>query len=246
MKNEQVGRNGMRDELSTRLTRVARYVPQSQRVADIGADHAMLLSYLVSEGRVASGVAGEVNWGPFKNARDRVYALGMEREISVRKGDGLEVIAPGEAEVIMIAGMGGALIASILDKGADELEGVRRLVLQPNNGQVRLRKWLFEHGWQLIAEDLVEDGGIVYTILVAEPGDVSKPYQRIDLPLEIAMEVGPILWKEKHPLIQGHIKETIAERERILKDLAAGRSQKAQVRKQHLEEELETWRRLLQ
>ncbi|SDW13412.1 tRNA (adenine22-N1)-methyltransferase [Marininema mesophilum] len=245
MDQEQSGRATMRDELSTRLTAVARFIPQSKRVADIGADHAMLLSYLVSEGRVESGVAGEVNFGPFKNARDRVRTLGMEERISVRKGDGLEVIAPGEAEVIMIAGMGGALIASILDKGKEELVGVTRLVLQPNNGQRRLRKWLFENGWQLIAEDLIEDAGIIYDILVAESGDASLPYEKTGLPVKVAMEVGPILWSENHPLLMGRIEEALAERERILKSLASGRTPEAEVRKQHLAEEIDTWRRLL-
>ncbi|MFC4076711.1 tRNA (adenine(22)-N(1))-methyltransferase [Salinithrix halophila] len=237
--------DGHKIELSRRLAAVARFVPQGRVVADIGADHALLLAFLAQEGRIQKGIAGEVNLGPFENARDRVKDGSLDETIDVRQGDGLAVLAPREADVVVIAGMGGALIASILARGEEKLRDTERLILQPNNGAERVRAWLLERGWRVVAEDLVEDGGLLYEILVAEPGDAYAPYYDSGLPLQQALETGPLLWKERHPLFPEKIRKELEGRERILTSLDAGRTREALLRKQQLQEEISGWRRLL-
>lgn len=187
--------------ISQRLQTIAGYCPTSSRVADIGSDHALLSTYLLVHHIASHVILGELNEGPYQVACKQINGLQTRDRASVRKGDGLAVLSPGEVDVICIAGMGGQLIASILEAGKAKLVGVKRLVLQPNVGEEVVRRWLYEHGWQLIDETILEEDGIIYEILVAENGDPQKPYHQQDRSQEELMRLGPILWEKKLPAL---------------------------------------------
>lgn len=182
--------------LSERLKAVANFIPKGCRLADIGSDHAYLPCYTALQGIVSFAVAGEVADGPYCSAKREVETQQLTHKISVRKGDGLEVISEGEVDCITIAGMGGVLIASILERGKDKLSSVKRLILQPNTSAHSVRKWLLENEWELKNEVILEEDGKVYEILVAEKGDPQKPYVGLDL--ESSLLLGPFLQKEKN------------------------------------------------
>jgi tRNA (adenine22-N1)-methyltransferase len=183
------------EKLSDRLEAVANFIPEGARVADIGSDHAYLPCNVVKKGSVPFAIAGEVAEGPFQSALEQVREENLIDKISVRKGNGLEVIQPGEVDCITIAGMGGTLISTILEKGKSKLEGVSRLVLQPNVGSFAVRRWLIDNGWELVKEEILEEDRKIYEVLVAEKGEPLKPYQ--DLDLEVGILFGPFLLKEK-------------------------------------------------
>ncbi len=229
---------------SERLQAVARWVPAGATVADIGADHAHLLIHLVLRERIKKGVAGELNKGPYENARSQVERSGLSDRIEVRLGDGLSVLKEGEADAIVIAGMGGALIASILDRGRKKLSGVRRLVLQPNTGGERVRQWLRQNGWVPVGETLVEEGGTLYEIIAAEQGEDEALYRQPPATEEQLLLLGPLLWKEKHPLLTKRWLQELAARERILDRVRTGRTEEAARRAAQLEQEIAQWRRL--
>ena len=118
----------------------------------------------------------------------------MTDVISVRLGDGLDVIEAGEVDCITIAGMGGPLITGILSRGKEKLKAVKRLVLQPNIAAGSIRKWLSEQGWELIDEEIIKEDGKIYEILVAEKGEPYRPYGKN---LEAELFLGPILLRKK-------------------------------------------------
>lgn len=194
-------------KLSQRLQYILEQIPEGSKLADIGSDHALLPVAAVRSGRAVQAIAGEVNSGPLLAARKQVEAAGLTARIAVRKGDGLEVLNPGEADVITVAGMGGALIASILDKGPDKLEAVKKLILQPNVGEDILRNWLILHDWVLIGEHMLEEDGKIYEVLVAvKSADTGQSqedvYQTFQLPecsvvlsRELLVLLGPYLVK---------------------------------------------------
>lgn len=186
------------EQLSKRLERVAYYIPRDAVLADIGSDHAYLPCYAIKENLAAKAIAGEVVEGPYQSAVNQVKETSLEDYISVRKGNGLEVMERGEATAITICGMGGTLITSILENGKAKLTGQERLILQPNIGANSIRAWCIQEGWKLIGEEILEEDGKIYEILVAEKGDPIEPYDHHPNLAELLM--GPFLLKEKNDI----------------------------------------------
>ncbi|HWJ76700.1 MAG TPA: tRNA (adenine(22)-N(1))-methyltransferase TrmK [Niallia sp.] len=204
------------DKLSLRLETVAKYIPLGSSFADIGSDHAYLPCYVAKRNKISFAVAGEVVEGPYNSAVKQVKQEGLTEIISVRKGNGLEVISPNEVQCITIAGMGGALIAEILEQGKSKLSSVNRLILQPNVSAYSVRKWLVQNGWELINEEIIEEDNKIYEVLVAERGDVQKQYESDK---EKLLLLGPFLVEEKNKVFE---KKWLMEKnnwEKILKQL---------------------------
>lgn len=157
-------------ELGPRLRAIADLAPPDCRcLADIGTDHGYLPAALLLAGRVRRAVAVDIGAGPLDRARRTAERFGLEDAMDFRLGDGLAVLEPGEADVIVIAGMGADSIADILSAAPWSREGAV-LLLQPMSRAEVLRRWLPEHGYAVEAERLAEDKGVIYPILTARGG----------------------------------------------------------------------------
>ncbi|WP_336635730.1 tRNA (adenine(22)-N(1))-methyltransferase TrmK [Lysinibacillus fusiformis] len=156
-------------KLSKRLEMVAKFVPTGAVVADIGSDHAYLPCYLIHQGVASSAVAGEVVAGPYESAVGQVQKAGLNKEITVRLADGLAAIElTDHVDTVTIAGMGGPLIVSILEKHPEKLQGVTRLILQPNIHAKVIREWALAHNWAILDEEILEEDDKIYEILVLQ------------------------------------------------------------------------------
>lgn len=204
--------------LSERLKTVANEIPKGSKIADIGSDHAYLPCYAMLQGMIKYAVAGEVNEGPYQSAKNQVEKLNLSDCITVRKGNGLEVIGNGEVNVITIAGMGGSLISEILESGKQKLPEVERLILQPNVGARSIRIWLIENGWQLIREHILEEDKKIYEVLIAEKGNPAAPYSYDDNK-ESEILLGPFLKKEKNEVFIKKWMLELAKWKKILEQL---------------------------
>lgn len=183
--------------LSARLACVASLVPAGARVADIGSDHAYLPAALVLDGKINFAIAGEVVKGPYENAVHEIKDHQLEGQVIPRLADGLAAIEPADkVDTITIAGMGGSLIASILEKGKDKLTEIKRLVLQPNVGESQLREWLMNNHYQIMTEKIIEEDNHIYEIIVAEPSVVPFRYSKYEL------DFGPFLLENKGPIFK--------------------------------------------
>jgi tRNA (adenine22-N1)-methyltransferase len=214
------------------LARIASFVPDGVKMADIGSDHAYLPIYLVQRGQAVHAVAGELNEGPFLGAERNVRSFGLQDRISVRRGNGLAVIEPGEVDAITVSGMGGGTIREILSAGEAKLKGVSRLVLSPQGDGDSLRAWLIGHGWKIVEEDMIAEDGKIYEIIVAERGEMT-----IDDPIKL--EFGPLLLEQKHPLILKRIEHELGKIELALKGLENAKGESGQIRREALQKRRE-------
>ena len=156
-------------------------------VADIGTDHAFIPIALAKRGiRV---IATDVNAGPLISAKKNIDKYGLD--ITLLKGAGLSPLKLGDAEDIIIAGMGGELIKTIILNDAKTAHSAR-LLLQPMNAASELRRFLLENGFKIIAEDLSKEGRKVYNLIIAESGVSSLPNREIDLYLPPALYSHPL------------------------------------------------------
>lgn len=159
-------------KLSKRLEAVASFVPTGAVLADIGSDHAYLPCYLVHKEVISRAIAGEVVKGPYESAVRQVRTEGLTENITVRLADGLAAVHPDDkVDTVTIAGMGGPLIVSILEKHPEALENVTRLVLQPNIHAKVIREWALQNGWAILNEEILEEDSKVYEILVLQRGE---------------------------------------------------------------------------
>ncbi|KGP73170.1 tRNA (adenine(22)-N(1))-methyltransferase [Pontibacillus yanchengensis] len=204
-------------QLSNRLRVVASYLPDHARFADIGSDHAYLPCYVCLQNHTATAIAGEVNDGPFQSAKSEVRKQGLQDRIEVRKGNGLDVIDEGEVSQITIAGMGASLIAMILNEGLSKLNHVSRLILQPNVNATLLRKWFIEHDYELTDEQIIEEEGHYYEILVADKGMPRKPYTEDNFEKELYF--GPFLMEESSKVFREKWSSEAENIERILSEM---------------------------
>ena len=179
--------------ISKRLELVASFVPQGAILLDVGSDHAYLPIELIERGKIESAIAGEVVEGPYQSAVKNVEAHGLKEKIQVRLANGLAAFEEGDqVSVITIAGMGGRLIARILEEGLEKLSNVRRLILQPNNREDDLRIWLQANGFQIVAESILEEAGKFYEILVVEAGQMKLSASDVRFGLFLSKELSPV------------------------------------------------------
>lgn len=152
-------------QLSRRLQTVARLVPQCRCMADIGTDHAYVPIWCVRHDICQTALACDVRPGPLQIAAKGIGVYQLEDRIATRLSDGLEALLPGEADVIVIAGMGGLLIADILERGLAVLQPDTHLILQPMTAIEELRWFLYQHGFQVLDEHVVQEEDKFYNLL---------------------------------------------------------------------------------
>ncbi len=164
-------------ELSKRMEAVAAMVPpQSFTVADVGCDHAYVSIALVKRKLCRRVIAMDVRSGPLRIAEGNVISCGETERIELRQSDGLGGLSPGEADAVILAGMGGLLVIRILTEGREILEAEKPpvLILQPQSDIREVRIFLYENAYHIVREQMVLEDGKYYTVMRAERKEEAK------------------------------------------------------------------------
>lgn len=161
--------------LSPRLQKIFSLVPKNHCTADIGTDHAYIPIALVESGVCERAIASDIKQGPLKRAETNIRRCGLSSKIDARLGAGLETLSPADAEVIIIAGMGGILIADILEASRAVTDSAKYLILQPMTATAELREYLSQNGYTVDGEYLEAEENKLYNIITAIPSG-ETPY----------------------------------------------------------------------
>ena len=219
-------------ELSVRMRAAANLVTPGQRVADIGTDHAYIPVWLVQHDRAVSALAMDVREGPLTHARASISKYGLTDRITTRLSDGLDGLTGGEADCVIMTGMGGMLMIRLLERGLGVLETVSECVLGPQSDLAEVRAFLQAHHWMIADEEMVLDAGKYYTLMRVVHGETP--------PLAEAEALyGPVLIRKRHPVLREYLDKEMAHLENIRQGLLKQSTEKSRCRLGEIETQIQ-------
>lgn len=171
--------------MDERMALICSLVREGSPVLDVGTDHATVPIELVKSKRSPFAAVTDISRPSLNKGIKNINAAGLSEKIKAYCADGtLGVPLDGIGDII-IAGMGGELIAEILSKDERLKSFGLRFILQPMTKAERLRKFLYENGFTVLAEKKVISEGRVYAVISAEFNGKSTEYTLSELLLGV-------------------------------------------------------------
>ena len=201
-------------KLSERLSAAYDMVTEGSVVADVGCDHAFLSIALVSSGKSPEVFACDVNEGPLEKARENITASGLGAQIHTVLSDGL-VGLKEPVDSVVICGMGGSLVISIIEKSIEKARQAKELILSPQSDVFKVRCFLRDSGFSLVEEKAVTDAGKYYVLMKVRPGRSLTLWDKYG---DFGLKYGPYLIEKKDAVFMEHLKK----RQSIIKGIITG------------------------
>lgn len=165
-------------KISLRLENICDMVPETcNKLLDVGTDHGYVPIHLVKNKKVLSAIAADISGPSLQKAKDEIEKNHLSEVISVREGNGLQVITDkDDVDTVVIAGMGGVLISDILE-AASHLSHKEEMffVLQPVQGVEELRNYLREHKYEMKREKFFKWSGKFYQVFLCRISNNIQP-----------------------------------------------------------------------
>lgn len=216
----------MKLKLSKRLSAVADMITKGSSVADVGTDHGYIPIYLALNNLCPYALATDINEGPLERARANILAYGVEDKVGTRLCGGLEGLEKGETDSIVIAGMGGLLIISILEASPEKAHAAKELVLSPHSDADLVRAFLYRNSFIITDESIVKEDGKFYFVIRAENGNAPVPEGA-------ALHYGLPMLMRRDAVLKEFLERELALREKIignfLSNSAGGKERSAQI-----------------
>ena len=199
-------------QLSKRLNYIAEFITPEYILADIGTDHGFVPIHQVLYKGTPKAYAMDINEGPLERAREHIEEEGLVDKIETRLSDGMHKLEAGEAESILIAGMGGALMVKILTEGREALSTAKELVLSPHTEADMVRGFIKTSDFVIDREGMVYDAGKYYVVMhirrAVDDREAGKMYaddtdatemnmESTDIKVKSAIRFGKLLIKQK-------------------------------------------------
>lgn len=133
--------------LPRRLRAVMQMLPDSARaVADVGAGHGALAYHI--GGVVSRVIATDIRTGPYAELCRNLTAWRAAANIETRLGRGLQPLARGEVDAVVIAGTSARTALAIGEEAP--AKRVRWLILQCMQGSRQIEPWMEARGWRVL------------------------------------------------------------------------------------------------
>lgn len=225
--------------LSKRLACIAAFVAPGSRVIDVGTDHGYIPAYLMENGVCSRVIASDIRSGPLKRAEITARNAGVYDSMEFILCPGLEKCPPDAVDTVIIAGMGGETIISILEAAPWARE--KQLIIQPQSKLSELREWLAHNGYAIGDARLVSDTGRLYLVWLVSAGC-----------MEGESVIDPQLVAGRDPLLPAYLEGEIKKKLKICCGMSAAsacdpaaleKCRRELLQLQELREEVKKWQK---
>ena len=197
-------------KISKRLEAIADFVEETDRVIDIGCDHANLDVFLCEKYKDINIIASDIHEGALAQAKSNIEKHNLKNRIETRLGDGLTIANPSEFDTIVISGMGFHNIKKILSNEPKMIDKPK-IIIQCNTDVVKLRKFVIKLGYKITREQLILDNDIIYTVIEFTKGKEKYNYDQIYF--------GPRILEDKNELFYEYYSKKLLKYENLLLQL---------------------------
>lgn len=167
--------------IGSRLLTAAGLVLGGKTVCDVGCDHGKLSLYLIQSGRAERIIATDINKMPLQKAVDLFGENGLSHKARFYLTDGLQDIGDTEdISHVVICGLGGDTMAQIIDKAPFIKHNKVKLVLLPAQSGNKIRRYLYDNGFEITGETTVSENKKFYSAICARYTGVKTEYTDFD------------------------------------------------------------------
>jgi len=145
---------------------LAEMIDEGASVLDVGTDHGFLPVFLAQTGSVNRIYASDISAASLERACKTAADHGLSEVITFFEGSGLACMTPTQVDTIVIAGLGGESILSILKDAPWTQSRGMKLILQPQTKVDLLCRFLYDNGYTIRDTKSVLDKGKYYTIIL--------------------------------------------------------------------------------
>lgn len=164
------------EKLSFRLAKIRQFVT-GKRVADIGCDHGKLVADLFERKLIEYAFVSDISEPSVNKAVKLLSEKGYNFDFAV--ADGLDAIKEDfQIDEVVISGMGGLEIIKILSANRTN---VKSFVLQPQNNELKLKKYLIKNKYKIVRDVIVKDKHMYYNVLKVVAGDKKQHLSEFEL-----------------------------------------------------------------
>ena len=182
---------------------VAAMVTSGGVLADVGTDHGYIPIALIQRQKIKSAIAMDINKGPLARAQDNIASARLGDYIQTRLSDGVAALGEGEADSILIAGMGGELVIHILSEGGKVCKAASELILQPQSDIRKVREYLRLHHYKIVDEDMICEDGKYYPMMRVINVELDNAWMKMDEQTRVACDIyGPLLLRNGNPVLR--------------------------------------------
>lgn len=222
-------------KISNRLQTICEYITPGHKLADIGTDHALVPVKLILDKKIEYAIAMDIGKGPLEKARVNVERYALSDRIDLRLSNGFEKLERDEVDTVLIAGLGGDLMMDIMEHDKGLRYDIKEYILSPHSEWKSVRKYLREHGFQIIDEDMVCEDGKYYVIWKVIYQGV---LQELSPKQSLYDMFGRILIEKKHVILCSYLQKEEEKSVSILESLLESVGDHAERRRVELQEYL--------